>query len=160
MRKHVWIGYLLAGVCLYFAFRGISFQDFFQTLSQAKLRWVFLAIGIYLIDFGVRAERWALLIRPMQKIAPRDLIWPMIIGFFANNILPLRMGEIVRAHIFGKKFNISRTASLGSIFIERIGDTLAFLTTFLTASLFYSFPRYMQKGAWALGCGSVAAVVI
>jgi len=158
MRKHIWIGYLFAAVCLYFAFRGISFHQFAETLSQAKLKWVFLAFLVYMIDFFIRAERWALLIRPIRTIAARALFWPMIIGFFANNVLPLRMGELVRAHVCGIKFKISRTASLGSILLERIGDTLSFLTTFLVASLFYPFPHYMEKGAWLLGISCLLAI--
>jgi uncharacterized protein (TIRG00374 family) len=160
MRKHMWIGYLFAAICLYFAFRGISLPQFVETLAKAKFRWVFLAILIYLIDMSLRAERWAILIKPIQAIGARDLFWPMIIGFFANNILPLRMGEVVRAHVCGTKFKISRAGTLGSIFLERIGDTLAFLTTFLAASLFYPFPPYMEKGAWLLGGACLLAIVI
>jgi uncharacterized protein (TIRG00374 family) len=82
----------------------------------------------------------------------------MIIGFFANNVLPLRMGELVRAHICGKKFHISRTASLGTILLERICDTLAFLTAFFVASYFCPFPHYMERGAYLLG-GSCLTVI-
>jgi uncharacterized protein (TIRG00374 family) len=160
MRKHLWIGYLFAAVCLYFAFRGISFREFGETLSQANIRWILLAVLIYFFNYAIRAERWDLLIKPIQDIPARQLFWPMMIGFFANNVLPLRMGEFIRAHICGKKFNISRTSSLGSIFLERICDTLAFLTTFLAASLFYPFPHYMEKGAWLLGGACVATIIV
>jgi len=151
MRKSIIAGYLLAAVCLYLAFRGISFKEFGETLTQARLSWVALALSLYVIEFGLRSVRWSILIRPIRTVSSKELFWPMLIGFFANNILPLRMGEIVRAHVCGTKFKISRTASLGSILLERIGDTLSFLITFFVASLFYPFPPYMEKGAWLLG---------
>jgi len=91
------------------------------------------------------------LIRPVQKISALALGPILVLGFFANNILPFRMGEFIRAHLCGTKFKISRTASLGSILLERIFDSIGFLSTFLTASLFYPFPRYMQMSAWILG---------
>jgi hypothetical protein len=83
----------------------------------------------------------------------------MMIGFFANNVLPLRMGELVRAHVCGTKLHISRTASLGTILLERLCDTLSFLTTFLVASFFFPFPPYMKKGAWLLGGTCIAVIV-
>jgi glycosyltransferase 2 family protein len=161
MRKKyiVWLGYLFGASCLFFAFRGISFREFGQTLIQARPQWIALAILIYTVGYLMRTLRWSLLLKPVQAIHSRQLFWPMMIGFFANNVLPLRMGEVVRAHICGKKFEISRTSSLGSIFLERICDTLAFLTTFLTASLFLPFPKNMETGAWVLGSGCVAAVI-
>jgi len=69
------------------------------------------------------------------------------------------MGELVRAHVCGTKLSISRTASLGTILLERLCDTLSFLTTFLVASLFFPFPHYMKKGAWLLG-GSCILIII
>jgi len=160
MRKSIMIGYLLAAVCLYLAFRGISFKVFGETLMHARLNWVVLALFLYLIEYALRTMRWALLLRPVRAVPSKDLFWPLTIGFFANNILPLRMGEFVRAHVCGTKFKISRTASLGSIFLERIGDTISFLATFLVASLFYPFPPYMEKGAWLLGGCCVLAIIV
>lgn len=151
MKKHLWIGFLFAAVCLYYAFRGISLQQLATALAHAQLLPILLALTLYFFEYFIRSGRWSILIRPIKNISSKDLLWPLMIGFFANNILPLRMGEFVRAHVCGTKFNISRTASLGSILLERIFDTLSFLTTFLVASLFYPFPHYMEKGAWLLG---------
>jgi uncharacterized protein (TIRG00374 family) len=158
MRKHLWIGILFAIVCLYIAFKGISIHDLWSALERARPEPIIIAVMIYLFGYYLRSERWAILIRPIRSLSASALFWPMVIGFFANNILPLRMGEFVRAHISGTKFKISRTASLGTILLERVCDTLSFLTTFLIASLFYPFPRYMEKGAWLLG-GSCLLVI-
>jgi len=160
MRKHLWIGFLFAAVCLYYAFRGISFRALGAAISHADPLPILLALGLYFIEFFIRSGRWSILIRPIKHIRSKELYWPLMIGFFANNVLPFRMGEFVRAHVCGTKFNISRTASLGSIFLERIFDTLSFLTTFLVASLFYPFPHYMDKGAWLLGGVCVFAIIL
>ena len=98
---------------------------------------------------------------PIKQIPVEQLAAPLMIGFFANLVLPFRMGEFIRAHISGRKFSISRTASLGTIFIERIFDTLSFLSTFLCASLFYPFSRFfIERGAWMLGAVCVAAIAV
>src|SRR5579864_6265696 len=158
MRKPMWLGLLLAGVCLYFAFRGISFQQLWDALTRARPWPIFLALALYFFEYLLRSERWAVLLKPIRPIAASQLLWPMFIGYFANNVLPLRMGELIRAHLCGTKFKISRTASLGTILLERLCDTISFLTTFLVASLFYPFPTFMEKGAWLLG-GACFAVI-
>jgi len=147
----MWIGVLFALVCLYFAFRGISLQQLWAVLSRAQSLPIFLALCLYIIGYTLRSIRWSVLMRPIRAVSATELFWPLIIGFFANNILPLRMGELVRAHISGTKLRISRTASLGTILLERVCDTLSFLCTFLVASFFCPFPHYMEKGAWLLG---------
>jgi uncharacterized protein (TIRG00374 family) len=161
MRKnvHLWLGILVAGVCLYFAFRGISIREMGESLLQAKLAPILIALTLYVVEFLLRSQRWSVLMAPVHPTRPLELYWVMMIGFFANNVLPLRMGELVRAHVCGTKLHISRTASLGTILLERLCDTLSFLTTFLVASLFFPFPPYMKKGAWLLGGMCIAIIV-
>jgi uncharacterized protein (TIRG00374 family) len=158
-QMHVWIGIFIAAVCLYLAFRGISFAQLWSALSHANPWPIVMAIALSVVSYFLRAERWAVLIKPVQPIKAAQLFWVLVIGFFANNILPLRMGELVRAHVCGKKFQISRTASLGTILLERLCDTLSFLTTFLVASLFVPFPGYMKKGALLLGAACFLVIV-
>jgi len=162
MKKHVWIGLAVAATCLYFAFRGISFTELWATLMLGKPSLILLALALYTIEYLLRSKRWAILMKPIQLIGAFQLYWVLMIGFFANNVLPLRMGELVRAHICGMKLKISRTASIGTILLERLCDTLSFLTTFLIASLFFPFPPYMKKGAWLLGgtCLLVIALLL
>lgn len=157
MRKHLWIGLLIALICLYFAFRDISFRQIASSFESANPGWVILAVSIYLIGYLLRSLRWKVLMEPVKDIPTRSLFAPMIIGFLANNILPFRMGEIVRAHMTGKKFDISRTASLGTILLERLFDTVSFLTTFVAIALFFPFPFWVKRAAGALGgaCGGV-----
>src|ERR1700690_351296 len=125
MRKHihVWAGAVVAVVCLYFAFRGISFRQLGLALAHARLLPIAIALALYGVDFLLRSQRWAVLIKPVRPTPASDLFWVMMIGFFANNVLPLRMGELVRAHVCGTKLKISRTASLGTILLERLCDT-------------------------------------
>lgn len=158
MRLKFWISLLVAGFCLYWVFKGISFESLWTTLRQASPAWIVAAGGIYLSGYLFRAMRWEVLIKPIREVQAKDLFWPMVLGFFANNILPFRMGELVRAHISGRKFHISRTASLGTILLERICDTISFLTTFLAVALFFPFPWLVEKGALALGLACILTI--
>jgi len=160
MKKQLVFGILISAACLYFALKGTDLSHVGHVLLQAKMGWVFCGLMIYICGYGLRVWRWKILLSPIKRLHFGDLAAPLIIGFFANNFLPFRMGEFVRAHISGKKFKISRTASLATIFIERIFDTISFLTTFLCAAFFYPFPAYIERGAFLLGAGCLGAMVM
>jgi len=158
MRKQFFIGITIAGICLYYALRGVSFQDTIHAMAAAHLGWIALGMMIYTMGYLLRGVRWKILVDPIKVIPVTQLLGPMILGFFANNILPFRMGEFVRAHITGRKFDISRTASLGTILLERLLDTISFLATFLVSAFFFPFPRTVEKGAAFLGGACVLVI--
>ena len=58
---------------------------------------------------------------------PRVRFLPMLgyllVGYLANNILPARLGELVRSHYLGDREGISRASALGTVVVERVVDT-------------------------------------
>lgn len=145
------VGIVVGAVCLYMAFRGISLGQVALAIRSANPAWIALAMGVYTFGYFFRSLRWSILMRPLQELSARELYSPMMLGWFANNVLPFRMGELVRAYIAAHKFNITVSASLGTILLERLFDMFAFLTTFLIAAFFFPFPKSVEQGAAALG---------
>ena len=160
MKKQLILGILISAVCLYFAFRGISFRAMFASLRAAELRWIFIALAVYGTGYLFRALRWQVLMEPVKPLKAQVLFPVLIIGFFANNILPFRMGEFVRAYLTGRKFKISGTASLGTIVIERIADTLSFLSTFLAVAIFFPFPTNIKRAALAMAAMCILLILV
>ncbi len=156
----LWCGVLISGFCLYWALRGISFADTLTAVKEARISILFLSLLTYITGYWMRAVRWETLMRPVKHVPAKDLFSPLILGFFGNNILPLRMGEILRAHWTGKKLGISRTSCLATIFMERLYDTISFLLTFLAVTLFFPFPESIEHGAYALGGACIATLIV
>ena len=46
----------------------------------------------------------------------------LLVGYVANNVLPARLGELVRSHYAGDREGISRSTTLGTIVVERVID--------------------------------------
>jgi hypothetical protein len=63
-----------------------------------------------------------------------------MIGFMANNIFPARAGELIRAHLNGKKEGISSSASFATIILERLFDGLTMILVLWAALLFGNLP--------------------
>jgi uncharacterized protein (TIRG00374 family) len=49
----------------------------------------------------------------------------LLIGYVANNILPARLGELIRVHYLGDREGISRASALGTVVVERVVDLVA-----------------------------------
>ena len=54
----------------------------------------------------------------------------------ANNLLPMRLGELVRAYYLQQKEGVSKTSSLATVAVERVFDGLTLLFLAGTASMF------------------------
>ena len=73
------------------------------------------------------------------------------IGYMANNLLPARLGEFIRAYIMGKKEGISKSSTLATIVVERIFDGLALLFFLVIISILFSLPLWIKESGIAAG---------
>jgi len=129
-QKRTWIGIVLLILIVgafYLLFRKVKFSDLASDFSNFHLLWLIPALSIYLVGYGIRGFRWVVLLSPIKKCKFKSLFPTLMIGFMANNVLPARAGEFIRAHLNGKKEGISRSASLGTIILERLFDGMAML---------------------------------
>lgn len=129
------LGFLLAAVFLYLAFRGVNFGDLWDSLQRVNYLWVALLIPIIIVSHWLRAVRWAYLLSPVKnELSHHKLFSAVMIGFMVNNVLP-RVGEVVRAFAIGRSEGISKSSAFGTVVVERIIDMLTFLSI-LSAVLF------------------------
>jgi glycosyltransferase 2 family protein len=83
-----------------------------------------LALALVLVTFEValRTLRWQLLLQPIRRVPYRSCLAYTCIGYFANSLLPARLGDVARAYLAGGAFRIERVSVLGTILVERIAD--------------------------------------
>lgn len=131
-----WIGLLVGVFFLGLAFWGQDFNAIGKALSEANYLWLIPALVSYFIGVGIRAIRWHYLLGPIQKVSARRLFPVVVIGYMANNVLPVRMGEVVRAYVLDRREGVRKTASLATIVVERIMDGITMLLFLSVVSLF------------------------
>jgi len=118
------IGALISLACIYLVLRGVDLQKTADLLGSARPAWLALAVAAIIGDLVFRAVRWQILIRPIRRVPFRHLSAYMLVGYLANNVLPARLGELVRSHYLGDREGISRSATLGTVVVERVVDTV------------------------------------
>lgn len=118
------LGILISAACIFLVLRGVDLDQTAQLLSDIQPDWLALAVIAGIGDLFFRALRWQCLIAPIHPVPLKRLSGYMLVGYLANNVLPARLGELVRSHYLGDREGISRSATLGTVVVERVVDTV------------------------------------
>lgn len=112
----------LAAVCLWWVVRDIDFSALRQQILNVDAGWLLLAVACDILGYAVQAVRWRLLLAPLGKLRFMPAVRAIYAGLFANEILPLRPGEVLRAWMAGRELSLSAVAVAPSILVERLID--------------------------------------
>jgi glycosyltransferase 2 family protein len=81
-----------------------------------------IAVGIYLAAFLPRGLRWTLMLPNSERLPFAWVTRIVVIGYAANNLLPFRLGEVVRSYLIAERFKLSKLTCLATIGAEKILD--------------------------------------
>jgi len=120
-------GLAIGGLLLWLSLRAFDPALFRAMLDGLDVGGLLLASAAYWCGLWVRAVRWGGLIRQLQSVAGPVVLEILLVGYGANNLLPARLGELVRADYGKRMLGISRSRLLGTIVLERVLDLTAVL---------------------------------
>jgi len=156
---------------LAWALRGVEFDALIESIGSIHITPMIGAVLIATALFPLKIFRWRLLLRQPdgQQISAKAMWHAIAMGFMANNVLPLRIGEVVRTFAVSRLGKVGLGAALSSIGVERIFDGLA-LVSLLTLALFLvDIPADVNIAsvslthaatiAGVLGAGALAAAI-
>lgn len=135
---------LLAGVLLFFAFRGQDIAKMWEGIKNANFIWIGLALLVSFVSHWSRGVRWILLIKPLgYEPSKANAVAAVFIGYLANLAFP-RMGEVTRCASLRKTDKIPVESLLGTVVAERALDLFClgivlFLTIIFQAELIFDF---------------------
>ncbi|MDQ7028861.1 MAG: lysylphosphatidylglycerol synthase transmembrane domain-containing protein [Ardenticatenia bacterium] len=132
-RYRFWVGVSISALFMYVALRGLQLELVWRTVRQANYWWLLPGVGAYFLGVWVRAWRWHYMLRPLKPIPSRVLFPVVAIGYMGNNIYPARAGELLRAYVLRRKAQVSVSASMATIVVERLFDGLTMLAFVVVA---------------------------
>ena len=148
MNKKFFFGLSVGAIFLYLTLRQIDFSSCWKYMQQANVYYIVVALLIYVLAFIIRGIRWKYLLAPVKNVPFIRLVYLLVIGFFMNNLLPLRLGELVRANVAGQKLSITKSGALATIVVERLMDGLTYIFLFLITIMFLPFPEWAKKSMY------------
>jgi uncharacterized protein (TIRG00374 family) len=132
------VGCALSAICLYFVFRNIKFEDVGRAL--ATFEWQYLLVGVASLALGYTARiyRWKMLLEATgPRVSTRACASPFLASIALNNVLPLRLGDVVRALVFPAALGVSKTGATATLVLERLVDLLTLLLCLALAASFF-----------------------
>ena len=144
--KKFWLGVIVSVVCLYWAFHDEDFGAIGRALGQVNYWALIPALALYFAGVWVRSIRWGVLLSPLRPgIRPYSLFRVLAIGYMGNDILPARLGDVLRVYVLSRRENITKSATLATILVERILDGLTMLGFLAVSALFITLNAEMTN---------------
>ena len=153
------VGIAISAIALLLVIRTVDLEATWQILKTAQLHWVALLVVFICLDILLRALRWRVLLAPVASVPYPTTLASLSVGYLANNILPARLGEVVRSHDLGTRTGLSRTMILGTIVVERVVDTVVVVSIAAFAILVLSV-RGIVASAVLVGLAVSALLVM
>ena len=139
--------------CLAWALHGVSWTELWYEIRTLDWRWVAVGVLADVFAYVIQGWRWSLMLRPVGRVSTPTTSRAIFVGLFANEVLPLRAGELIRCFLLTRWSEIPISVTLASALIERIFDGVM-----LMLGVFYSF-RYLKQFPLSHGQARVLSIV-
>ena len=139
-RWQLWLGILISAVFVWLALRGLELGQVWQNIREAEYQWLLPGVAAYFVALWARTWRWDYMLRPVKEISLGRLFPVVVIGYMGNNVYPFRAGELLRAYVLRQREDVSVSASMATVVVERVFDGLVMLVFVFVALPFTPIP--------------------
>lgn len=157
------VGLLISAACLLFIAQKIDFAEVSEAFK--KFEWHYFALGVLSLAFGysMRILRWSRILNATgSRVTFRQCAAPFLGSIAMNNVLPLRLGDVVRAFVFPTSIGVPRTVATSSLVMERLVDLMTLLM-WLACCLYFGpyadVPQWVKDTALLLASLGTAVLV-
>lgn len=156
----LWIGVGISAFFLFLLFRKIDPHELAAAFRSMDWRYLIPAVALTFVSYFVRAVRWKYLLLPLKRTTMGNLFPATVIGYMANNLLPARLGEFVRAYVLGKREGIETGAVFATLVVDRLWDGFTVLLLLLATLFSLHLPPGMEKVQQAMHTGGYVTLLL
>lgn len=140
-----WLGIAISVAAIAWAGRGVEWSEVLPALADAD-PWLLALVFVIspFVNILIRALRWKVFLRPVARVSFAGATSATAIGLMANNVLPARVGEFVRAYALGRKERVPVATSFGGLFLERLFDGFAVVGLLYALTWVHEFPAWVS----------------
>jgi uncharacterized protein (TIRG00374 family) len=160
------VGIAISAIGIGLIARAIEPRQLSLALQSMSWSWVGAAILVVLATYFARERRWLILLRPLA-FRHTAVLRALLTGQLLNLLLPIRVGDVVRAILLGREPGGSFARVFGSVLIEKAWDWLALCALVLIVTWTAPVPGWFLAPARTIGllaalilAGFVAAAII
>lgn len=125
------VGYIVTLIFIYFLLREIKVADLIETLAVVSPASLVLSVVVLSCGYFIRAARWWVMLRVFNdRLRLISCVGPFVMSMAANNIFPLRAGDVIRMFTFRELHGLAPVQVLGTLMLERLLDLMVLLGLF------------------------------
>lgn len=143
-----WLGIALSLLALYFAAKDVQWPEVVAALSKADRFFLLLALGSVLLNTWTKAVRWRLLFYPMHsRLSILNCVSALLVGQLGNNLLPARLGDLVRVYFIDESSKIGKVIALATTAVEKALDSVMLLLLIALLSPWTPIPSWLRRSS-------------
>lgn len=143
---------------LFYLLASVDLRQVGQHLGRTHWGYLAVSVGLSLFAVWVRARRWRYLFPP--NASPSHLFSAVMIGYMANNVLPLRAGELVRGYLAARRGSHGFWTAIATLVVERVLDALAVVVILAGLVLAIPVPDQLKWAALLFLSLDLAAMAV
>lgn len=151
-RRRLLVGTLISLVLLGWVLWQTDWPLVWQRLREANLLLLALSGVAIMVSLLMRAWRWMIMLEPEAPERSLGTVFDIVnIGYLANNLLPARLGDLLRAYLAREWTTASAAFALSTTVVERLLDTLLVILMLLALLPLLPVPEWAVRGGLLLG---------
>lgn len=159
----LWVGIGVTVVFTYLAVRNAHLSEVRDALGESNMLWLLPALAALAVAVWLRALRWWSLFGRSTRPPLAAVTRALFVGYFFNNVLPLRAGEAARIVALNRDTGTSRAEIVATAVLERVYDVLALLLLLFVMLPWLPDVRWLRAAAVfgaVVAVGALAAVFL
>src|ERR1700690_3574877 len=145
---------------LYWTLRDAHLGELRDDVATLNWWWVAVALIAGPAIYLWQAIRWQTLLRPVERVRFWESARAIFIGMFANEILPFRVGELLRCYLISSRTSLPLSVSITSALLERVFDGLWLCGGLVVLLELLPVPPALVRSGAALAMVVLAAAVL
>ena len=132
------VGLAISAVALVVVLASMDMGEAVRLIGRASVPVLALGLGLLLVQLVIRATRWRILLprRADGRPVPLHVAAPaLLVGYLGNAVLPLRLGEPIRAAIVARTERLDFLVCFGATLTERVVDTATLAVVVFVAAV-------------------------
>lgn len=128
----------------------------------ATMNWWWVAVALLTVPamYLWQAVRWQTLLRPVERVRFWECARAIFVGLFANEILPFRVGELLRCYLISSRTSLPLSVSITSAVLERVFDGIWLCAGLAVLLETLPVPKGLVRSGLVLSGFVVAAAVL
>src|SRR5579864_2966966 len=145
---------------LYFSLRGIQWEQVWRLISRANPAYLGAGASLVTTALILRSLRWRVLLRARGEVGVATAFWATCVGYFGNNFLPARAGELARTLLISSRSGMNAAYVLTTALMERMADAIALVV--ISAVALWTLPAppdWLAKASKPFGIAAVCGLL-